>query len=400
MNMDEDKIYLEFADRRMELPQGISTVGRSHRCEVMIADRSASRRHALISLTDRHITVQDLGSSNGTLVNGERIHGETIVGDGDLLLIGETEIRIQAPAVVAAAVETVMLSVDPRIGDTPPVSESFAELGDANPQPALVASHLHSVAQARDAASLPNPPPSRSEAIAVGDVLPVGEVLAAPSPSWDQTGVIGQVRHVDPLLAPPGGGTESASGEVLPSLEDLEARLGDLPAAAPGPASPAAGRGAYRAPSSGVRRFAYRPGSSRDFLPPAGFLVRAGALLLDAVWMSLFAAAATLIARNVGLPEMAEGIGATLGLTLALVVPVIGWSRWGTTPGKAILGLYVCDVDGHLGLSLPRAFLRWLGYGLSAALLGLGFIMAGLNANRRALHDLIARSYVGHRARR
>lgn len=397
--MDEHKVFLELPDRRMELPQGISTVGRSHRCEIVLADRSASRRHALISLTGSHITVQDLGSSNGTLVNGERIHGETVVDDGDLLLIGETEIFVRSPALDAA--QTVMMPA------VPP--------GDASARPS----------ESRSPATQPlEGGPSRTEAVAVGDVIPVGEVLATPSPSWDQTGVIGRVRpeptpasvptvSMPELSAAPGpadppvdqkeGARETAeTGEVLPSLEELEERLADLPppasATAPGVASasaPTTGKG-----DSGVQRFTYRPGASRNFLPPAGFFVRAGALMLDVVWMALFAAAATLIARSAGFPDLAEPIGAALGLALAVLVPIAGWSRWGTTPGKAILGLYVCDVDGGVGLSLPRAVLRWVGYGLSAALFGLGFLMAGLNANRRALHDLLARSYVGHRARR
>jgi uncharacterized RDD family membrane protein YckC len=115
--------------------------------------------------------------------------------------------------------------------------------------------------------------------------------------------------------------------------------------------------------------------------------------------MAVVVAVASFLAGGSKVEAAANLTGSLVGLILGLLVPVIGWSRWGTTPGKALLGLYVCDVEGRVGLSPGRSFLRWVGYVVSALPLGLGFAMVGLNANRRGLHDLIASTYVGQRPR-
>lgn len=76
-----------------------------------------------------------------------------------------------------------------------------------------------------------------------------------------------------------------------------------------------------------------------------------------------------------------------------MLVVLAGWSVWGTTPGKRVLGLYVCTEDGQAGLSIARAMLRLGGYLASTLLVGIGFLMA-LSSSKRALHDRIAGTYV------
>jgi uncharacterized RDD family membrane protein YckC len=65
----------------------------------------------------------------------------------------------------------------------------------------------------------------------------------------------------------------------------------------------------------------------------------------------------------------------------------------GQTIGKSLVGVRVVAVDGAL-LTVGPALLRYLAYYVSAAPLGLGFLMAGLRRDKRALHDLIAGSRV------
>jgi uncharacterized RDD family membrane protein YckC len=95
--------------------------------------------------------------------------------------------------------------------------------------------------------------------------------------------------------------------------------------------------------------------------------------------------------------ERALLFGGAAVSALALLVPVVGWARWGTTPGKRLLRLYVSTVDGQVGVGAGRAVLRWVGYLLSGALFGLGFAMIGVSAAKRGLHDLVAGTYVGRR---
>ena len=55
-----------------------------------------SRYHAEVRITDRGWRVRDLGSTNGTKVNGTRVEGEQILNDGDTISFGGTHIRFEA----------------------------------------------------------------------------------------------------------------------------------------------------------------------------------------------------------------------------------------------------------------------------------------------------------------
>ncbi len=70
-------------------------VGRAPSCEINLdGDPMVSRFHAKLSATENGYTIVDLGSSNGTLVNDEEIHGETPIREGDEVTIGECRLRI------------------------------------------------------------------------------------------------------------------------------------------------------------------------------------------------------------------------------------------------------------------------------------------------------------------
>jgi class 3 adenylate cyclase len=61
-----------------------------------VADAQVSRRHVALSAVPSGLGVLDLGSTNGTFVNGERITGPMVIGRGDVLRLGQTEIRVLA----------------------------------------------------------------------------------------------------------------------------------------------------------------------------------------------------------------------------------------------------------------------------------------------------------------
>ncbi|TAK11280.1 MAG: FHA domain-containing protein [Anaerolineae bacterium] len=64
-------------------------IGRDPDCDVIVTtpDKQVSRRHAQITVTAKGLTVEDLGSKNGTHVNGQRIEGPTILQDGDTVQV-------------------------------------------------------------------------------------------------------------------------------------------------------------------------------------------------------------------------------------------------------------------------------------------------------------------------
>ncbi|MBO9324709.1 MAG: S8 family serine peptidase [Roseiflexus sp.] len=69
-------------------------IGRSEECQiVLIGDGSVSRRHAIVRNDGRQVTVADAGSSHGTYLNGVRITQPTPVRRGDVLQVGQTQLR-------------------------------------------------------------------------------------------------------------------------------------------------------------------------------------------------------------------------------------------------------------------------------------------------------------------
>ena len=75
-------------------------IGRAPSCDVVLpSDQLASRRHTLLEFDGVRYTIRDLGSSNGTYVNGEEIHQTIALNDGDTIAVGEHELLFsRAPA--------------------------------------------------------------------------------------------------------------------------------------------------------------------------------------------------------------------------------------------------------------------------------------------------------------
>ncbi len=100
--------YLEYTDKtRRRLDRSLS-LGRSTACEITLNDTECSRRHALINRQGAgEFWLVDLGSTNGTHINGRRLLRPTQLADGDRILIGRSEFifRSLAPLPAAAAGE-------------------------------------------------------------------------------------------------------------------------------------------------------------------------------------------------------------------------------------------------------------------------------------------------------
>jgi DNA-binding winged helix-turn-helix (wHTH) protein len=81
--------------REIELSPGESVFGRDSDAAVWIDDASVSRRHARILVDGEGATLEDLGSKNGTLVNGERLSDRRRLADGDVLGIGRVSMILR-----------------------------------------------------------------------------------------------------------------------------------------------------------------------------------------------------------------------------------------------------------------------------------------------------------------
>lgn len=75
------------AQRVVELARPVTLLGRGAEADVQVADTAVSRRHAELHLTGDSVELVDLGSTNGTQVNGQRVD-RTVLRDGDRLQVG------------------------------------------------------------------------------------------------------------------------------------------------------------------------------------------------------------------------------------------------------------------------------------------------------------------------
>ena len=84
--------------RVVELVNGENMVGRSVECGVRLDSTDVSRRHARIMVQDDAVSIEDMGSTNGTFVNGARIAGAVPLVDGATIAFGSIEAQFHNSA--------------------------------------------------------------------------------------------------------------------------------------------------------------------------------------------------------------------------------------------------------------------------------------------------------------
>ncbi len=87
------------AGKRFHFPNGAYYVGRGAECQIRPDSEWVSRQHCLLRVADEGAFLRDLGSRNGTLINGELVQGERRLADGDRIQVGPLafEVRLDAP---------------------------------------------------------------------------------------------------------------------------------------------------------------------------------------------------------------------------------------------------------------------------------------------------------------
>lgn len=70
------------------LRQGRQLIGRRPECDIRLRERAVSGIHAEVTRTEEVVTLRDLESTNGTLINGSRLRGPTVLNNGNLVKIG------------------------------------------------------------------------------------------------------------------------------------------------------------------------------------------------------------------------------------------------------------------------------------------------------------------------
>lgn len=366
MSASSWQIFVEVPGRApIELALGEAVIGRSRACAVQVAETTVSRQHAVFVVEPGNVRLRDLGSSNGTYVNGKRVDGMQALSDGDRVVVGEAELVIRILPPLGPGEATQKLVLPPLSAPTPTHAEPASTfrrtptpLPDAAPsipipmpasRPAPVAPMAPMAPMAQVAPAPPAPPLPRAPAFASPALPPLP---AAPV--------------VEAKKEPP-----RKVGDVLSSIQDIDLAPMPPPMARKAPAL--------------------------DKHQPAGFWIRVAAALLDSIPFLLLVVISLAITFFVS-PQLALLVSLlqfAYGLLLTLVLPALK----GTTPGKKILKLAIVSAQTApgQGLGWNSALLRFVGHIVCSLTFGLGYLLVAFTAEKQGLHDLIAKTHVVRR---
>lgn len=109
--------------REFPLSEGVTRVGRDPASnEIVLADTSISSRHAAIEVTSSAVVLRDLGSANGTYLNGVAIHRPVQLGEGNRVRFGDRELiferQASQPSTVPRGIPTPVRQPRPAVAET------------------------------------------------------------------------------------------------------------------------------------------------------------------------------------------------------------------------------------------------------------------------------------------
>jgi predicted component of type VI protein secretion system len=230
---------------RIALAVASAVIGRVSSCEIKVTHPLVSRRHCRMDATLEGIFVEDLGSSNGTYVNGTRASGRVRMCTGDVLRIGQEgpEFRLLAGIVdgreVAAldpeAFEQTMMAGDAKLADLPAKVRVAPGAAPPSVSPEEAPTRESGVPIAPAPAPAPAPPPAQPavpEPVVPAPPAPAPAVEPATTGSipvavpMDQTGEAAPPGHADPgPVTAPATVTESVQTEAPTPRAGLGAGL-------------------------------------------------------------------------------------------------------------------------------------------------------------------------------
>ncbi|MCS6899175.1 MAG: FHA domain-containing protein [Myxococcales bacterium] len=154
---------LRYLHHNLELAPGQFLIGRSTECQLSLDDPLVSRKHALLTITNEGVFIEDMGSRNGVLVDGAKIEGRRQIVDGSRITIGSQDIvllegqREQAStlwALPAATVTSVGGDAGLNSAPPPPTEEDSSKKNDTFKLLGGVADKAIAMGRAEDAERL------------------------------------------------------------------------------------------------------------------------------------------------------------------------------------------------------------------------------------------------------
>ena len=110
--------------KRLPLREAALAIGRGKDRDLMLDSPAVSRQHAKLEARGHSLIVEDLGSANGTLLNGQRIAGPEALHEGDEVRIGDFVLRLRRDAMADA--DKTMIRPPPKAAAAPPATDPAA----------------------------------------------------------------------------------------------------------------------------------------------------------------------------------------------------------------------------------------------------------------------------------
>jgi predicted component of type VI protein secretion system len=171
------------ASTTLKLADGVTSIGRHDDCLIRIKSSQVSRRHCEVFETADKLAIRDLGSSNGTFVNGKKITGDQVLKNGDELTVGAVTLRVARlgqPPVAQSGPVSKPKAADTAVVDAIPEDEPEEfemEFDDGDPEP-----EVEGIPLADDEAAKPPKPKSSPKVAATARTNAPATAEADPAP--------------------------------------------------------------------------------------------------------------------------------------------------------------------------------------------------------------------------
>lgn len=326
--------------REFELVDNEVKVGRELDNVLRLADPSISRHHAVIRKTDAGFEIQDLGSSNGVLLNGTKVQTSPLQ-DGDRITLGQIQMTFADPKPVAV--------------------EPASPLGTIRINP-------EEMRRVQGIQGVPPPEPAPAAPVAAAPMAPPPAPPVQPRipPEAQATAAPGRAPSVGVPAKPAATPSENPAPGFLqswlpPVPDDAQPiMIGDVPE-----------RGDFL-----TRLLAYLI----DMAPIVAIMV---------IFMILSFIVAMIPGLNIILGCLFSILQAVLCLGYAFFFMPWCWSKFGATPGKKMMKLRIVPEDDPTGrIDLGTAYLRLLGHICNCTI---GYLLI-LGSERKAVQDYISKS--------
>jgi uncharacterized RDD family membrane protein YckC/pSer/pThr/pTyr-binding forkhead associated (FHA) protein len=381
------KYILKYEGKEIEIGDGIYILGRSKDCDIKFQNESVSRKHARLAIIKDKIFVEDLGSSNGSFLNGKLIRGETLVKPEDRLHFGKVVV------IIKKLEETAEVQLCPNCKSEVQANMYFCmQCGTPikKKEVALEKIEDSTAEMERQMGSAKVEEPDTNEA-SEEELKPVPEKKS-----------ISAEEKVEPPQKP-----------IKPPIQT------------PSPPAPPKIAPPIKTPDIPQKKYDFKPSIEEQYHKeeivemkpiknkPAGFWIRLLAyfidiLILDFIYFIIFCLIIGPYLLIKGQSIIVKDLDQVLSplfiflLMLSMIISLIigiyyvvgGPAKRGGTPGKRILGLKIYTINGATPIGWQISFKRFLGYIVSALCLYIGFIMIAFRADKRGLHDLIAKTVV------